>query len=91
MELKKGNKHHLTKREIEILVLIGEGFNNKELAKRLFISLRTIEVHKNNIVKKLNLKSASELPHYVILHENNLIQNNKGKPLLTFYKVLDSI
>jgi len=61
----------LSKREIEILKMFAEGFINKEIADRLFISIRTVESHKNHIMQKLNLKTQVELVKYAIRH--NLI------------------
>jgi DNA-binding NarL/FixJ family response regulator len=61
----------LSKREIEILVMFAEGFINKEIADHLFISIRTVESHKNHIMQKLNLKTQVELVKYAIRH--NLI------------------
>lgn len=60
----------LTKREKEIVCLVVDGFTNKEIAERLFISIRTVDSHKNNIMQKLNLKSSVELVKYAI--RNNL-------------------
>lgn len=66
------NPHEvLSKREIEILVMFAEGFINKEIADRLYISIRTVESHKNHIMQKLNLKTQVELVKYAIRH--NLI------------------
>ncbi len=66
------NPHEiLSKREIEILKMFAEGFINKEIADRLFISIRTVESHKNHIMQKLNLKTQVELVKYSIRH--NLI------------------
>lgn len=56
----------LTGREIEILKLFAEGFINKEISDRLDISIRTVETHKNHIMKKLELKSTVELIKYAI-------------------------
>ena len=56
----------LTTREIEILKLFAEGFINKEISDRLDISIRTVETHKNHIMKKLELKSTVELIKYAI-------------------------
>jgi DNA-binding NarL/FixJ family response regulator len=61
----------LSKREIEILKMFAEGFINKEIADRLFISIRTVESHKNHIMQKLSLKTQVELVKYAIKH--NLI------------------
>jgi len=51
----------LTKRELEIAQLIKEGLTSKEIADRLYISLRTVEVHRHNLFKKLNVKNAAGL------------------------------
>jgi two-component system response regulator NreC len=58
----------LSKREIEILKMFAEGFINKEIADQLFISIRTVESHKNHIMQKLNLKTQVELVKYAIKH-----------------------
>jgi len=62
----QGNPVPLTTREIEILKLFAEGFINKEISDRLDISIRTVETHKNHIMKKLELKSTVELIKYAI-------------------------
>lgn len=59
----------LTKRELEIIKLVGEGLINKEIAAKLFISVRTVDCHKNNIMHKLNIRSSIELIKYAIKHE----------------------
>lgn len=59
----------LTKREQEILVLFARGLSNKEIAGELFISVRTVESHKNNIMQKLDIKSTVELVKYAIKHK----------------------
>ena len=56
----------LTSREREVIKLIAEGKTNKEIANLLFISTRTVENHRANIMKKLNLKNTSELVKYAI-------------------------
>lgn len=61
----------LTKREIEVLKLIGQGMTNQEMAEALFISIRTVEVHKANIMKKLNMNTTADLVKYAI--KNNII------------------
>jgi DNA-binding NarL/FixJ family response regulator len=73
MNVEEENIPHeiLSKREIEILKMFAEGFINKEIADRLFISIRTVESHKNHIMQKLNLKTQVELVKYAIRH--NLI------------------
>lgn len=51
----------LTKRETGVLRLIGEGFTNKEIARRLFIGEFTVKDHVKKIMDKMNLKSRSEV------------------------------
>ena len=56
----------LTKREKEILASIAIGINNREIAKKLFISCRTVEQHRKNIRRKLEIKSMAELYRYAL-------------------------
>lgn len=58
----------LSKREKEILPLIALGYNNKEIAERLFISVKTVEVHKANVRKKLHLANYAGLLQYSLKH-----------------------
>ena len=51
----------LTKREREILKLIGEGYKNKEIADQLYISVNTVEKHRSNLMEKLNVHSTAAL------------------------------
>lgn len=53
--------HALSKREIEVLQLISNGKTNKEIAESLFISVRTIETHRVNMMKKMNVSNTAEL------------------------------
>jgi DNA-binding NarL/FixJ family response regulator len=64
--MSQGGPIPLTTREIEILKLFAEGFINKEISDQLDISIRTVETHKNHIMKKLELKSTVELIKYAI-------------------------
>ncbi|WP_436854558.1 nitrate respiration regulation response regulator NreC [Staphylococcus caeli] len=56
----------LSKREIEILPLIAKGYGNKEIAEKLFVSVKTVEAHKTHIMQKLELKSKPELVEYAM-------------------------
>ena len=56
----------LTTREREVLKLIAEGITNKEIADLLFISARTVEHHRANIMRKLNIKKTANLIKYAI-------------------------
>ena len=58
----------LTKREREILDLIGKGLNNQQIADQLFISPRTVETHRTNIMQKLNIHDAPNLVRYALEH-----------------------
>jgi DNA-binding NarL/FixJ family response regulator len=56
----------LTQREREILKLIAEGYKNKEIADYLFISLKTVEKHRANLMRKLDLHNAAALTAYAV-------------------------
>jgi len=56
----------LTARERQILKLIAEGLSNKDIAERLFVSVRTVEHHRANIMRKLNIRSTASLVKYAI-------------------------
>lgn len=56
----------LTSREREILQLVAEGETHQHIADRLFISIRTVDTHTNNIMKKLNLHDTASLVTYAI-------------------------
>lgn len=58
----------LSKREKEVLVKIGAGLTCLEIAKALKLSKRTVETHKNNIRKKLNISKTSSLINFAISH-----------------------
>ncbi len=58
----------LSKRELDIVKLIREGLSSKEIAVRLDISLKTVEVHRYNILKKLNLKNTAALVNFINSH-----------------------
>jgi DNA-binding NarL/FixJ family response regulator len=55
----------LSQREIEIINYIKKGFSSKEIAESLDISVKTVEVHRYNILKKLNLKNSAALVNYI--------------------------
>ncbi|SHE89021.1 response regulator [Flavisolibacter ginsengisoli] len=57
--------HSLTTREIEIISLIKKGDTSKEIAASLYLSTKTVEVHRYNILKKLKLKNSVSLVEYV--------------------------
>lgn len=55
----------LTSRELEIIQLLSEGESSKQIAHRLSISVRTVETHRANSMRKLGVHSVTELLHYV--------------------------
>jgi DNA-binding NarL/FixJ family response regulator len=60
--LSAGNaKQIVTRREKEILQLIVDEFTNQEIAEKLFLSLRTVENHRNNLLQKLDVKNTAGL------------------------------
>lgn len=78
--LNKNNKKSLrsskeiTNREQEILQLIVDGLTSKEIAEKLFISPRTVDTHRANLMQKLELNNIAELVRYAI--ENELVSNS---------------
>ncbi len=56
----------LTKREREILTFLAEGLPNRDIAKKLFISIRTVDTHRSNILKKLNVRTNADLVRLAI-------------------------
>lgn len=69
--MKENLLHILTEREKEVLKAISNGSANKEIAKKLNISVRTVETHRRNIMQKLNIKNIAGLIKFAIA--NNLI------------------
>ena len=67
----KAEINQLSARQVEIMQLMGESLSNQEIAERLFISVRTVETHKNHIMHKLNLKNTVDLIKFGI--KNNII------------------
>ncbi|HCY40645.1 MAG TPA: hypothetical protein DHV48_04715 [Prolixibacteraceae bacterium] len=64
--------NNLSSRQVEILKLWGESYTNQEIADKFFISVRTVESHKNHIMQKLNLKSTVDMVKFAI--KNNIIE-----------------
>jgi len=56
----------LTRREQQVMRLLAEGFSSKEIAEKLFISPKTVENHRTNIMSKLDLHSTMELVRYAV-------------------------
>ncbi|HRE50583.1 MAG TPA: response regulator transcription factor [Flavitalea sp.] len=59
------NVNALTEREIQVINLIKEGLSSKEIGGTLNISLKTVEVHRHNVLKKLKLKNSASLVNFI--------------------------
>ena len=57
---------HLTDREFEVLQLFGEAKDNREIAGQLYLSPKTVETHRINLMRKLKLKNAAELMRFAL-------------------------
>ena len=71
-ERKRAEADPLSEREREVLRLLALGHTNQEIAKMLYISVRTAETHRAHIMQKLRLSSRAELVRYAL--ENGLIE-----------------
>lgn len=67
-EKDKNEQNNLTSREVEVLELIAEGMINKEIAKQLYISEKTVKNHVSNIFKKLNVSDRTQAAIYAFKH-----------------------
>jgi two-component system nitrate/nitrite response regulator NarL len=56
----------LTNREREVLIQIAEGFSNKEIASRLSVGVRTVETHRERIMRKLSIHSVAGLTKFAL-------------------------
>ncbi len=63
---KESKNHILTGRESEILRLIASGLTNRQIANKLFISIKTVETHRTNIMQKLDVHTTADLVRYAI-------------------------
>jgi DNA-binding NarL/FixJ family response regulator len=65
-QLQMHSKQQLTKREIEVLQYIAQGFTNRKIAEALFLSIRTINTHRTNLMQKLDIHDTARLVRYAI-------------------------
>ena len=63
---RKADEDPLSDREREVLRLLALGHTNQEIAKQLYISVRTAETHRAHVMQKLQLSSRAELVRYAI-------------------------
>ena len=67
--LRGENKGELTDRESEVLRLIAFGYSNKDIGEQLELSIKTVEAHKSNAMKKLGISSRIDIVRYAILRD----------------------
>jgi DNA-binding NarL/FixJ family response regulator len=67
-ELRRAEEDPLSDREREVLRLLALGHTNQEIAKQLYISVRTAETHRAHIMQKLRLQTRAELVRYALSH-----------------------
>jgi two-component system, NarL family, response regulator NreC len=60
----------LSPRECQVLILLAQGYTNREVAEQLYVSIKTVETHRARIAKKLELHNRAELTRYA--HESGL-------------------
>ncbi len=66
---KKDGLPQLAERESQVLRLIAQGYSSKEIARQLHIAPSTVEVHRRNIMRKVNLHKVADLTRYAIRHQ----------------------
>ena len=76
---KRSNKEEdpllrLTDRELEVLQMIGEGLGTRQIAEKLYLSIKTIETYRAKVKEKLNLKTSSEMVQYAV----QFVQKKQG-------------
>jgi DNA-binding NarL/FixJ family response regulator len=71
--------HELTSREKEVVKLIIEGKKSTEIADALFISVKTVNKHRSNILEKLNLKNLADLRHLRMYILGNILDDDKAQ------------
>lgn len=62
----------LSIREMEVVGLLKKGFSSKEIADTLFLSVKTVEIHRYNVLKKLNLRNTAALINFVNQNYSNV-------------------
>ncbi|MGQ0812623.1 MAG: response regulator transcription factor [Nitrospiraceae bacterium] len=65
---RKRTRGGLTPRQREILRLVSQGFTNREVAGRLDISVRTVEVHRFNLMQRLKVSNVAQLMRQALIH-----------------------
>jgi len=63
-----GEEPVLTRRELEILRLIADGYTNPEIAEKIFLSVSTVDTHRKSMMRKLNIRNTALLIRYALEH-----------------------
>jgi DNA-binding NarL/FixJ family response regulator len=71
----KRQMKNITDREMQVLQLVVAGYSSSQIADKLFISRRTVDTHRNNIMKKLDLHNTASLVRFAL--QNNLVEASK--------------
>jgi FixJ family two-component response regulator len=74
LQFKKTFKISISKREAQVLLLLGKGLPQQEVSKRLGITLRTVKMHRSHLKDKLNLNTLIELARFYDLHQEQIKQ-----------------
>jgi DNA-binding NarL/FixJ family response regulator len=70
----------LTDRELEVFTLIGQGVSTRQIAERLFVSVKTVEAHRENIKNKLDIKTGAELTRYAMQYAMDQLKPSGQSP-----------
>ena len=76
MEPRPKSSLHITPRQREVLRLVALGHTNREIAASLDISVRTVEVHRFNLMRRLDVRNVAQLLRQALQH--NLLPRNFG-------------
>jgi two-component system invasion response regulator UvrY len=68
----ENNLNTLSVRELEVIRYIRKGFSSKEIAEKLFISVKTVEVHRYNILRKLKLRNTAALVNFINVNQADI-------------------
>jgi DNA-binding NarL/FixJ family response regulator len=68
-KVRQREKYKLTHREIQVLKYIYEGLTSQQIAEKLYISKRTVESHRANILHKTNSKNTADLIRFAVHHK----------------------
>ena len=69
-------RQRITKREREVLLMVGKGATSKKIAERLGVALKTVEVHRANLMRKLDVGNAVALARWALIAEQTMDEIN---------------